>query len=158
MVGYPCIPHPFAALQVYCYTFSLDLHVLGAPPAFVLSQDQTLKKVCIQIGPEGHLFNTPYLAHYSLYSVVKEQSRVLHASRVLYYARLILSRHNLQNQIFLDRVPAESVTICNGHQAGSKMCPTIAMRMHGVKPLNSSVITGDNDHYPFASRCWVDHA
>ena len=27
----------------YCYPF--DLHVLGTPPAFVLSQDQTLKKV-----------------------------------------------------------------------------------------------------------------
>ena len=60
---------------MYCYTFSLDLHVLGAPPAFVLSQDQTLKKGSIGIGPEGHLFNTPYLAHYSLYSVVKEQPR-----------------------------------------------------------------------------------
>jgi hypothetical protein len=24
--------------------FSLDLHVLGAPPAFVLSQDQTLRE------------------------------------------------------------------------------------------------------------------
>ena len=29
---------------------SLDLHVLGTPPAFVLSQDQTLNsKVCILI-------------------------------------------------------------------------------------------------------------
>ena|GEM_PF-4607573 len=27
---------------MYCYTFTFDLHVLGAPPAFVLSQDQTL--------------------------------------------------------------------------------------------------------------------
>ena len=26
--------------------FSLDLHVLGTPPAFVLSQDQTLDKNC----------------------------------------------------------------------------------------------------------------
>ena len=25
--------------------FSLDLHVLGTPPAFVLSQDQTLEKI-----------------------------------------------------------------------------------------------------------------
>ena len=25
-------------------SFSLDLHVLGTPPAFVLSQDQTLNK------------------------------------------------------------------------------------------------------------------
>ena len=27
--------------------FSLDLHVLSAPPAFVLSQDQTLREVVI---------------------------------------------------------------------------------------------------------------
>ena len=53
MVGYPCIPHPFAALQVYCYTFSLDLHVLGAPPAFVLSQDQTLIKVLLELDPRA---------------------------------------------------------------------------------------------------------
>ena len=53
MVDYPCIPHPFAALQVYCYTFSLDLHVLGAPPAFVLSQDQTLIKVLLELDPRA---------------------------------------------------------------------------------------------------------
>ena len=29
--------------------FSLDLHVLGTPPAFVLSQDQTLEKYCPKI-------------------------------------------------------------------------------------------------------------
>ena len=27
-------------------TFSFDLHVLGTPPAFVLSQDQTLRMLC----------------------------------------------------------------------------------------------------------------
>ena len=27
----------------YCYPFLVDLHVLGTPPAFVLSQDQTLR-------------------------------------------------------------------------------------------------------------------
>ena len=26
-----------------CSTFSFDLHVLGTPPALILSQDQTLK-------------------------------------------------------------------------------------------------------------------
>ena len=31
-------------------TFSFDLHVLGTPPAFVLSQDQTLQLVnCIRL-------------------------------------------------------------------------------------------------------------
>ena len=28
----------------YCYPFLPDLHVLGTPPAFVLSQDQTLRR------------------------------------------------------------------------------------------------------------------
>ncbi|MEA3183300.1 MAG: hypothetical protein QOI59_6823, partial [Gammaproteobacteria bacterium] len=35
--------HPFAARQhVLLHLLPLDLHVLGTPPAFNLSQDQTL--------------------------------------------------------------------------------------------------------------------
>jgi hypothetical protein len=34
--------------------FSLDLHVLSAPPAFVLSQDQTLREV-VRIRSEDRL-------------------------------------------------------------------------------------------------------
>ena len=69
-VGHPCITHPFATVQLYCYSFSFDLHVLGAPPAFVLSQDQTLIKVFSEFGPEGHHFNTPtpYLCLLTLFS------------------------------------------------------------------------------------------
>ena len=36
--------------------FALDLHVLGTPPAFTLSQDQTLQKksdTCLNTRPEG---------------------------------------------------------------------------------------------------------
>ena len=40
--GYPRVTHPFAALLTPEGAFSLDLHVLSTPPAFVLSQDQTL--------------------------------------------------------------------------------------------------------------------
>ena len=32
----------------YCYLFLPDLHVLGTPPAFVLSQDQTLRCMFFQ--------------------------------------------------------------------------------------------------------------
>ena len=39
----------------------LDLHVLGVPPAFVLSQDQTLYKVCIY---QFLLRNLIFLVHY----------------------------------------------------------------------------------------------
>jgi hypothetical protein len=31
--------------------FSLDLHVLSAPPAFVLSQDQTLREEVLSVRP-----------------------------------------------------------------------------------------------------------
>jgi hypothetical protein len=40
-------------------TFSLDLHVLGTPPAFILSQDQTLQLNPVCSGPAktlGSLF------------------------------------------------------------------------------------------------------
>ena len=36
--------------------FSLDLHVLGTPPAFVLSQDQTLNKKFIKFVLISDLF------------------------------------------------------------------------------------------------------
>ncbi len=91
MVGYPCIPHPFAALQVYCYTFSLDLHVLGAPPAFVLSQDQTLIKVLLEMDPRAtSSIHLTLLVSRSIQ--LSKNHRVHHASRALYYAGLALSR------------------------------------------------------------------
>ena len=42
-VRYSRVTHPFAALLGAEAPFSRDLHVLGTPPAFVLSQDQTLQ-------------------------------------------------------------------------------------------------------------------
>ena len=41
--GCPRVPHPFAADPLRRGS-PLDLHVLGTPPAFVLSQDQTLHR------------------------------------------------------------------------------------------------------------------
>ncbi len=40
---FPCLTHPFATLPGDCSPFTSDLHVLSTPPAFVLSQDQTLQ-------------------------------------------------------------------------------------------------------------------
>ena len=37
-----CVTHPCATLLAPERTFAFDLHVLSTPPAFVLSQDQTL--------------------------------------------------------------------------------------------------------------------
>src|SRR6476620_9167698 len=41
--GHPRVTHPFATLLTPCGAFAFDLHVLGTPPALILSQDQTLK-------------------------------------------------------------------------------------------------------------------
>ena len=41
--GYLRVTHPCATLLRAEAPFSFDLHVLGTPPAFVLSQDQTLQ-------------------------------------------------------------------------------------------------------------------
>ena len=38
----PRVTHPYATVLMDCSTFSFDLHVLGAPPALILSRDQTL--------------------------------------------------------------------------------------------------------------------
>ena len=41
--GCLCITHPFATRSIQqAGSLSFDLHVLGTPPAFILSQDQTL--------------------------------------------------------------------------------------------------------------------
>src|ERR1700730_3281246 len=40
--GHPRVTHPFATLLIPFGTFAFDLHVLGTPPALILSQDQTL--------------------------------------------------------------------------------------------------------------------
>src|SRR5439155_21360481 len=40
--GHPRVTHPFATLLAPCGAFAFDLHVLGTPPALILSQDQTL--------------------------------------------------------------------------------------------------------------------
>ena len=56
--GYPCawgsLPTryspvrrypPLISAEAYFRSFPLDLHVLGTPPAFILSQDQTLNEM-----------------------------------------------------------------------------------------------------------------
>ena len=51
--GYPRVTHPFAApYPGQAPGRSLDLHVLGAPPAFVLSQDQTLREELVASSPK----------------------------------------------------------------------------------------------------------
>src|SRR3954466_14911208 len=45
--GHPRVTHPFAA-RVPRRALPLDLHVLSTPPAFVLSQDQTLQQKTLE--------------------------------------------------------------------------------------------------------------
>ena len=49
-----CITPPFATVLLL---EPFDLHVLGTPPAFVLSQDQTLHKSYIMKNLDGSLKN-----------------------------------------------------------------------------------------------------
>ena len=53
--GYPRVTHPSAALY---RSKSLDLHVLGTPPAFILSQDQTLKINSSNLYRQRYIFAT----------------------------------------------------------------------------------------------------
>src|SRR6185503_5395842 len=50
--GHLRVTHPFATLLAPCGAFAFDLHVLGTPPALILSQDQTLMFNCLAL-PEG---------------------------------------------------------------------------------------------------------
>ena len=64
----PPLSHPFNLTEVLYRRASFDLHVLGTPPAFVLSQDQTLKNLYLKLFPEPKikLLNNLLLAlHYS---------------------------------------------------------------------------------------------
>ncbi len=51
--GYLRVTHPFAAIPLRAkpQTGSLDLHALSTPPAFTLSQDQTLQKTWFYSNP-----------------------------------------------------------------------------------------------------------
>ena len=67
-VDHPCLTHPFATLPGDCSPFTLDLHVLGTPPAFVLSQDQTLQ---IHFVPVFH-DQGPFIGRCCSYLVVND--------------------------------------------------------------------------------------
>ena len=61
MPGYLCITHPFATLH---RSEAFDLHVLGTPPAFILSQDQTLH--CPSISSDNFgLFSSFFLLNFN---------------------------------------------------------------------------------------------
>ena len=62
--------------------FPLDLHVLGTPPAFVLSQDQTLH--CLYYWSIFRLLWTRSWQERTSTSLFKERSRLSQARRIIY--------------------------------------------------------------------------
>ena len=80
---YSRVTHPCAALLRAEAPFSLDLHVLGLPPAFVLSQDQTLQFDSLFIGmPQG--------ASLSFFFVMLMHPRCLYHRHSLFRLALLL--------------------------------------------------------------------
>ena len=70
--GYLRVTHPFATHHL---RDAFDLHVLGTPPAFILSQDQTLHKFmfCLLIALFFTTLNILLYTHH--HSVFKDLSR-----------------------------------------------------------------------------------
>ena len=66
----PPLSHPFRLTEVALRGASFDLHVLGTPPAFVLSQDQTLYEWYLNDSEESiksiHKFALSYTQEFSL--------------------------------------------------------------------------------------------
>ena len=52
--------------RISVYSASFDLHVLGTPPAFILSQDQTLNKLYLNRSPGQNLIDAFQLSKESL--------------------------------------------------------------------------------------------
>jgi hypothetical protein len=75
-VDHPCLTHPFATLPGDCSPFTSDLHVLGTPPAFVLSQDQTLQICSCPSLPERALVFLRARRFCCSYLVVNDPLRV----------------------------------------------------------------------------------
>ncbi len=81
---YPRVTHPCAALLSPEGPFSLDLHVLSTPPAFVLSQDQTLQ---FELGTEHAQSRVPAL----LFGMTTQPPKRPRCSLMLTYARSVSS-------------------------------------------------------------------
>src|SRR5207248_9232413 len=62
-IDHPRVTHPYATVLMDCSTFSFDLHVLSAPPALILSRDQTLILSCemfvAPVEPKVQITNPP---------------------------------------------------------------------------------------------------
>src|SRR3974390_489029 len=79
-VDHPRVTHPYATVLRDCSPFSFDLHVLGAPPALILSRDQTLVGSCA-IQPSPAKWQTLRVFRSGLLRVLTSSS-LLHPTRL----------------------------------------------------------------------------
>ena len=95
--GYPRVTHPFATKHRGA---SFDLHVLGTPPAFILSQDQTLHKFmfCLLIALIFYFFFL-FSIHSSSFSF--QRPCALPSSGVLLYSTTCKLRLSTTKSSFL---------------------------------------------------------
>ena len=114
--------------------FSFDLHVLSTPPAFILSQDQTLRKYPL---PQACACGQ---AHSSTWTLLL--ARVSHHSSVVKVpSALALRPLRASGAIILHRP-----TDCQGPRENlSKSLPTCPARGRLIIPLHLSLVKGSTD-------------
>ena len=86
--GHLRVTHPSATLPPRrIQGFPFDLHVLGTPPAFILSQDQTLRKFTFRVLKPKTMFGAQSFRepsyHFSVVKVLPNGGGVYHASKPL---------------------------------------------------------------------------
>ncbi len=76
MGRFPSVPHPSASRQhVLLHLLPIDLHVLSTPPAFNLSQDQTLQLKTVRVRPVSQVTCDPSQFRPTRYLIVKDLGR-----------------------------------------------------------------------------------
>ena len=119
--------------------FSLDLHVLGTPPAFVLSQDQTLQLKSIGASAPGLTSTTKFTqsiavsaisASWTCYPVFKDRA-YCHYGRPTALPRLATGRASYRCPRLVSKGFASALT----HAPLLQGAPCVTPRAGGVKNL-----------------------
>jgi hypothetical protein len=77
--------------------FSFDLHVLSTPPAFILSQDQTLQLNSLE---HNYKKGTTKRAHYLVF---KDQTRKTSLLKVAVFVKNFFYRSNEKRHLYINR-------------------------------------------------------
>ena len=88
----PPLSHPLRLTEVALQGASFDLHVLGTPPAFVLSQDQTLYEWYLNDSEESiksiHKFALSYTQEFSLAVLSRNVSTLTFQNNFVFQSKL----------------------------------------------------------------------